>query len=259
MDIAIDVYLGSRVLCSGNVDRIQIFCADACESDTPAILPFGSTKVSENCLPSSQCPFAPDAGTLSVVYEGCGGGGSGGGAAAASSGGTGSVGAGGGAGTYAIVKQTSGLFGINVQVGVGAAAGAAGANGATGTSTETPSFTWGAGQGGAVSAVAATILRPASGQAAAFSPGTNIGTYFPNVRGAMGEAGHYTNPVGWAGNGASSPLGTGGQGTTLYVTTTGAAGSDGFAGTGKCSGGSGAIDATAITPPMPAELGQTAS
>ena len=59
----------------------------------------------------------------------------------------------------------------------------------------------------------------------------------------MGEAGHYTNPVGWAGNGASDPLGTGGQGTTLYVTTTGAAGSDGFAGTGKCSGGSGAIDA----------------
>lgn len=228
----------------GTLIGTQIFCADACESDTPPILPFGTTSVFQNCNVSTQCAFTPDIGTVSIIYQGCGAGGSGGGALAAPSSGTGSAGAGGGAGTYAVLKQVGGLAGISIQVGVGGAAQAAGLAGVGGSSTETGQFTWGGGGGGPVGVAASAFnIRSPNGQAADFIPGTNTATYLNRARGPLGGAGQYQNPIGWPGTGGSSPLGTGGQSNALFVTTSAAAGHDGVPGTGFCSGGSGGIDA----------------
>lgn len=187
---------------------------------------------------TSAGPYTPTPGTTFVIVDAIGGGGGGGGAAA-TTGSTAACGAGGGSGARAVSRFTSGFSGLTVTPGAAGGAGGVGANGGNGGTTTfggLMSCPGGAGgQGGP------PVTPPTFASAIAAGGGNPTGA---NILSSQGNQGGYGMALSLAqvlsGQGADSPLGSGGL-ARLNASATGIDGSGyGSGGSGAASGASGA-------------------
>lgn len=173
--------------------------------------------------------YTPTAGTTSVIVEIQAGGGAGGGTVATGASVV-SVGAGGNAGGYIRHRMTSGFSGATVVVGAGGTP-ASGAIGGNGGASSFAGITAGGGNGGPSTTAAAN-----AGQMPSVIAGTATGGSIVNIPGAIGGPSFATfgTFVTISGNGANSPLGSGGGGG---IQTNGTAGVGFGAGGGGTANG----------------------